>query len=154
MLGNYISWYTVASGGGQHQCGAPKSGLGQTVMALWDLRFSHWHSYRIKSSGMWCCFIGRVINDILKDCCALNFRFMQSKDIIQLLYTKDEGKQSFKTLRNTCPVTWCHNPEVLKVVMVVLENIHTYIAHRKLTSVGPLICLLASNCEQEQKRRN
>jgi len=44
---------------------------------------------KTQSSGMWCCLIERVITDILKECC--NFRF--------------------KTLRNTCPVTRCHDPE-------------------------------------------
>jgi hypothetical protein len=34
FLGNYISWCTVASGGGKQQCRTLKSGLGQTVMAL------------------------------------------------------------------------------------------------------------------------
>jgi len=56
---------------------------------------------RLQSSGMWCCLIGRVITDILKDCC--NFRFKQTQGTIQLLDTEDEGTTIFEDIAEHLP---------------------------------------------------
>jgi hypothetical protein len=52
---------------------------------------------------MWCCLIGRVITDIWRDRCTLNFRFKQSKDTIQLPDTEDEGTMIFQDVAEHLP---------------------------------------------------
>ena len=51
-----------------------------TGQCVQDLMFSLWCCWKFKSSGMWwCCVVGRVVHDVLKDHSAFVFSVRQSR---------------------------------------------------------------------------